>query len=189
MDREAFLAKNCGLSFPHTRGDGPGSSAAHAHASAFSPHPWGWTSSRMLGTNCGWVFPTPVGMDRGGPQPDQISGRFPHTRGDGPKPADTEYQREKFSPHPWGWTDTVFFASDRVSVFPTPVGMDRLPRPSRPAAPRFPHTRGDGPCADDPGRRGVVFSPHPWGWTGQGDYLAVTASVFPTPVGMDRILE
>ena len=52
-----------------------------------------------------------------------------------------------------------------VSVFPTPVGMDRMLGMITPERICFPHTRGDGPIHIPRLVNEQPFSPHPWGWT------------------------
>ena len=53
---------------------------------------------------------------------------------------------------------------------------------------RFPHTRGGGP-----GRRVILerhqaFSPHAWGWTSADAGCRADQCVFPTRVGVDRVM-
>ena len=72
--------------------------------------------------------------------------RFPHTRG--------------------GEPNAFRMLTSGPKVFPTPVGVNRLPAIPNQAAPRFPHTRG-----------------------GEPDIFGVSetaATVFPTPVGVNR---
>ena len=91
---------------------------------------------------------------------------FPHTRGDGPYIGNDSTEADAFSPHPWGWTVVLFNGPQSVSVFPTPVGMDRDDGDCSGSENSFPHTRGDGPHPDTLIVTNTEFSPHPWGWTG-----------------------
>ena len=50
----------------------------------------------------------------------------------------------------------------------------------------FPHTRGDGPSPWVMPTTGRLFSPHAWGWSGQGQFAREGQPVFPTRVGMVR---
>ncbi len=93
-----------------------------------------------------------------------------------------------FSPHPWGWTDKIVRIAGLFGVFPTPVGMDRNKLLSVFLDIRFPHTRGDGPHLHPALNHNPVFSPHPWGWTGDNRFRWGKGNVFPTPVGMDRAI-
>ena len=94
--------------------------------------------------------------------------------------------RQKFSPRPWGWSESKRPENDRALVFPTPVGMVRRKVFRRHYSKRFPHARGDGPadfvfCLAYP-----VFSPRPWGWSVKTLFYLIRFHVFPTPVGMVR---
>ncbi len=52
----------------------------------------------------------------------------------------------------------------------------------------FPHARGDGPPWGAVAKNGMMFSPRPWGWSATASAYATISNVFPTPVGMVRIL-
>mgnify|MGYP007080173665 CR=1 FL=1 len=51
----------------------------------------------------------------------------------------------------------------------------------------IPHTRGDGPLAQNTPQRAHRYSPHAWGWTEPLDLTVGGQLVFPTRVGMDRL--
>ena len=74
-----------------------------------------------------------------------------------------------------------------LTVFPTPVGMDRLRKHFAILGLSFPHTRGDGPLTSSHFAMMRSFSPHPWGWTVHTSRTGDGHRVFPTPVGMDRV--
>ena len=103
--------------------------------------------------------------------------------------AAVQLESQRFSPHPWGWTENLVHGPGDLRVFPTPVGMDRLWASRLLSALGFPHTRGDGPAEADRVAEVSRFSPHPWGWTGQPARLGLLIAVFPTPVGMDLDVE
>ncbi len=125
MDRHGVQHEILARGFPHTRGDGPPARAWKEHGLEFSPHPWGWTGRLSLGGAPTNVFPTPVGMDRSAGCAFDTQLRFPHTRGDGPWVGVCWLCRQRFSPHPWGWTVSEHLPHNEQPVFPTPVGMDR----------------------------------------------------------------
>ncbi len=70
--------------FPHTRGDGPRDGITAQGVAWFSPHAWGWSEMGFYIVKTAYVFPTRVGMVRSRDRSAHQSGRFPHTRGDGP---------------------------------------------------------------------------------------------------------
>ena len=53
---------------------------------------------------------------------------------------------------------------------------------------RFPHMRGDGPFAVHAYSMRQEFSPHAWGWSDNRRKMRETAAVFPTCVGMVRMM-
>ncbi len=63
MDRIKKNKQMEAVSFPHTRGDGPGYSIPVPDDSTFSPHTWGWTAVILPIKARVPVFPTHVGMD------------------------------------------------------------------------------------------------------------------------------
>ncbi len=111
------------------------------------------------------VFPTRVGMDRRGTAARALAGGIPHTRGDGPYRGKLAIHSAKYSPHAWGWTASTRWSWARGSVFPTRVGMDRLPTDHWLSRFGIPHTRGDGPDRSWTVTGLSSYSPHAWGWT------------------------
>ncbi len=75
-----------------------------------------------------------------------------------------------------------------LNVFPTRVGMFREHSATNAACYSFPHTRGDVPWGDC--LRSIVtwFSPHAWGCSDIPCYDTRNGKVFPTRVGMFRVL-
>ncbi len=134
------------------------------------------------------VFPTRVGMDRLCQCLNLRDRCFSHPRGDGPSRHFWNKSMKPFSPPAWGWTAVEFQEIDFARVFPTRVGMDRLPGRRRPLAGGFPHPRGDGPLARIDWLLDLEFSPPAWGWTVWDEYYEGSGVVFPTRVGMDRCI-
>ncbi len=64
--------------------------------------------------------------------------------------------------------------------------MARISPPPTPAAPSFPHPRGDGPPRPLYGLDLLAFSPPAWGWPDLPFRLLGVDGVFPTRVGMAR---
>jgi len=52
--------------FPHARGDGPNIGGLNCPYERFSPRTWGWTALKYALAERLAIFPTHVGMDRGG---------------------------------------------------------------------------------------------------------------------------
>ena len=75
-----------------------------------------------------------------------------------------------------------------AEIFPTPVGMVRRGGIPVWCVAYFPHARGDGPLASARARCPRSFSPRPWGWSGGTAGLGGLGGIFPTPVGMVRVL-
>ena len=64
------------------------------------------------------------------------------------------------------------------------------PHPPTPTHPlRFPHTRGDGPSFCALLIQRFWFSPHAWGWSDRRGLGALSGRVFPTRVGMVRVVD
>ena len=51
-----------------------------------------------------------------------------------------------------------------------------------------PHTRGDEPTVYVTSSFAFMCSPHTWGWTAPGPLLKFSNTVFPTHVGMNRVI-
>ncbi len=127
-------------------------------------------------------------MDRLTPSRRTAARRFPHARGDGPSASSAWIAPLRFSPRAWGWTGVAAAPATGSHVFPTRVGMDREMSREPLENSSFPHARGDGPdervceiCAPR-------FSPRAWGWTVPSGNVTVVSAVFPTRVGMDRVV-
>ena len=111
---------------------------------------------------------------------------FPHARGDGPSESALPPASLAFSPRAWGWSASRPRRVPPRFVFPTRVGMVRLPTPAAPLLSCFPHARGDGPLATTGTLTITLFSPRAWGWSVCSRLTGRPRSVFPTRVGMVR---
>ncbi len=94
-----------------------------------------------------------------------------------------------YSPRPWGWTGHAPRSPNTASVFPTPVGMDRGDALQTTQVIGIPHARGDGPVPRAKVCAACAYSPRPWGWTDAATCRVHSLVVFPTPVGMDRLMK
>ncbi len=186
MVRRCASLLACTAGFPHARGDGPGRPVKRLRRQAFSPRPWGWSDNMVNPDGSREVFPTPVGMVRNGIATNFLAVSFPHARGDGPVNERRAWSMPMFSPRPWGWSAVELKGRAGKVVFPTPVGMVRMPYFFHALDARFPHARGDGPPRRDLASAAHEFSPRPWGWSGVHLSEAFCLEVFPTPVGMVR---
>ncbi len=187
MDRKAeaiILAHNHRV--PHGCGDGPGTASASRPTASCSPRVWGWTELAVMAHRDVLVFPTGVGMDRcpGSTCPTPAS--VPHGCGDGPTPPGFQVDVKTCSPRVWGWTDTLDKSAREAAVFPTGVGMDRLPLIRLTGRTSVPHGCGDGPSWSACRPPATWCSPRVWGWTSWMSSEIFPPNVFPTGVGMDR---
>ena len=94
-----------------------------------------------------------------------------------------------FSPPAWGWSEFILPAFYPEEVFPTRVGMVRAASfPGCTPFWGFPHPRGDGPLTDGIPPPVMSFSPPAWGWSASATTELTQALVFPTRVGMVRLV-
>jgi len=110
------------------------------------------------------MFPTHVGMNRGGNAGAATGLNVPHTRGDEPERAWKVLFAPIHVPHtrgdePAGEQDKRFF----TGMFPTHVGMNRCKSRSQVQQSNVPHTRGDEPRQHQQRKRNLKCSPHTWG--------------------------
>ena len=194
--------------FPHTRGDGPAFDARCCVKIMFSPHAWGWSIKPHTILRNNSVFPTRVGMVRDrangsrtsccfphtrgdGPTTPGKGGsdwRFPHTRGDGPRSAARRRTLPGFPNTRGDGPLADELQQDGPCVFPTRVGMVRIMSRCSLRRSSFPHTRGDGPSIVSGMSTPRSFSPHAWGWSAAVLDRPELADVFPTRVGMVRLI-
>ncbi len=86
MARNQIRQRQGNRRFPHPRGDGPGFLDRLATGGEISPPAWGWPDGGHALALAIDDFPTRVGMARVLAHVVEALSRFPHPRGDGPKP-------------------------------------------------------------------------------------------------------
>ncbi len=160
----------------------------YCYANKFSPHAWGCSAASDRHHTTLYVFPTRVGMFRGGSDARLMDDGFPHTRGDVPGRRPKAVHIRAFSPHAWGCSERRRVRRVPRVVFPTRVGMFRKPHGSPPRRKSFPHTRGDVPTVFGLTSIAHLFSPHAWGCSACRRPDRRTGEVFPTRVGMFRAI-
>src|SRR5260370_810003 len=145
----------------------------------FSPPAWGWSGDAQNRRKSVRVFPTRVGMVRGGNDGLGYWNGFPHPRGDGPASHIFFLVSIRFSPPSWGWSVDQWRNDAREEVFPTRVGMVRDSENAFMNSECFPHPRGDGPGWQRWAWLLERFSPPAWGWSGISLSLHCIGLVFP----------
>ncbi len=135
------------------------------------------------------VFPTRVGMFRTVVAAFFRLGCFPHPRGDVPPRREDIDSGKLFSPPAWGCSVDTNGSNSVFNVFPTRVGMFRLSAKRGHLASCFPHPRGDVPLGGAEPRGRAKFSPPAWGCSGFAPLRALSVEVFPTRVGMFRLIK
>ena len=187
MVRNQFPLGGLDECFPHVRGDGPKPTQHRVDGVRFSPRAWGWSAVLRRMGHRDDVFPTCVGMVRSLTSWGGGRRSFPHVRGDGPHVHLGITLSKKFSPRAWGWSELRRQSSFVDVVFPTCVGMVRVPSGSGCYCSGFPHVRGDGPTRERVNARHFLFSPRAWGWSEEYEKKSNSFTVFPTCVGMVRV--
>ena len=114
--------------------------------------------------------------------------RIPHPRGDGPKRLSWRGTVTKYSPPAWGWSGREGEHERGAGVFPTRVGMVRFRNGLRRFGQSIPHPRGDGPSSLGITNIVRLYSPPAWGWSALFVGNRGRPVVFPTRVGMVRLL-
>ena len=177
-----------GEPLPHGRGDGPIEGTRILATRPSSPRAWGWSALHGEATAAGILFPTGVGMVRMALQSIGEILPLPHGRGDGPRLVRSWTPQMSSSPRAWGWSVVEPKSPKMKNLFPTGVGMVRSPISTRLLLSSLPHGRGDGPyfALDPP--IGPSSSPRAWGWSDSGEIVHVNHRLFPTGVGMVRLV-
>ncbi len=114
---------------------------------------------------------------------------LPHMRGDGSIIDFFPIYCHKFTPHAWGWIESVCHPTEQEVVYPTCVGMDRNDPCLFSTAGGLPHMRGDGSKIQETQILVQQFTPHAWGWICIRHPRSSDAKVYPTCVGMDRLIK
>ena len=153
--------------FPRTRGDGPPIHSRSRCAASVPPHPRGWSLYPRARRRLPPGSPAPAGMVPIRSVATPPVGRFPRTRGDGPRAGRPGAPRSSVPPHPRGWSLCIACRHEPQTGSPAPAGMVPRCTTRRSGTAWFPRTRGDGP-------RGLRVS----GDKGRGS---------PAPAGMVRL--
>ncbi len=150
VDRQVVADAEAPEGIPHACGGGPLLTTGGGNAKPYSPRMWGWTVH-------------PAGMPR-------LPQGIPHACGGGPLlrgkrgwsqtysprmwgwtvDARRRVAHMTYSPRMWGWTEERSPALPACAVFPTHVGVDRLPGRTSSQRTRIPHACGGGPDAGLP---------------------------------------
>ncbi len=186
MARKEARPRTGGPRFPHPRGDGPKQLSLNGPTYEISPPAWGWPDVLAHHRPAVRDFPTRVGMARLDRRRERRQTRFPHPRGDGPRPPLTPPPSAGISPPAWGWPGRGKRLARPASDFPTRVGMARRQHPMSDYDLRFPHPRGDGPTRSSRLYGRQAISPPAWGWPAGGMDRNPNHRDFPTRVGMAR---
>ncbi len=169
---------------PRARGDGPLYPWWTGPREMCSPRPRGWSLLTQLSEDTPLVLPAPAGMvPTPGPRECSHPGA-PRARGDGPQVARGDRYRRLCSPRPRGWSIGRHVGAQPQLVLPAPAGMVPGHRGARPAGPRAPRARGDGPVQIGFDPTGDPCSPRPRGWSRRHGRRTTQAPVLPAPAGM-----
>ena len=169
---------------PHTGGGDPHFQQCPASGAMYSPHGWGWSHDPNSPRARPHVFPTRVGVIPLDNPLSASSSSIPHTGGGDPPAISSPILSLEYSPHGWGWSQSIWLSSYVWWVFPTRVGVI----PTRIHLPYLrqgiPHTGGGDPVGVKAYDDGVLYSPHGWGWSLMESTLMILHWVFPTRVGV-----
>ena len=185
MDPSDSGSFSSGESFPRTRGDGPRVQEWRVSRDWLPPHTRGWTPDARPAEPTPAASPAHAGMDpRGGRGPDG-GGRFPRTRGDGPRTIRCSTAPIRLPPHTRGWTRHRAAAIHVGGASPAHAGMDRSRRRCRQRDGGFPRTRGDGPSTSSGPCSPTGLPPHTRGWTRHSAESVSPDLASPAHAGMD----
>ena len=154
----------------------------------FSPREWGCSVNINSNPSFARVFPTRVGMFRFPRSGYPTGDRFPHASGDVPMHRRGRPLIDLFSPREWGCSGIDVLHRYHLSVFPTRVGMFRNAPKRVSLTLCFPHASGDVPHNASSFSGATAFSPREWGCSDGVSTVWRLHAVFPTRVGMFRIL-
>ena len=165
MDPKDGCKQGDHVSFPRTRGDGPGGLRGYWQSARLPPHARGWTRESARRVRPDGVSPARAGMDLRPVARRRTHGSFPRTRGDGPSLERLNRPLDSFPPHARGWTSLWVDLCVSESVSPARAGMDRRSDRAIEGCFGFPRTRGDGPSNVCASTSAGVLPPHARGWT------------------------
>jgi len=150
-------------SIPHARGGVSEALHGGKDARKYSPRPWGCFHSVGLSTPLSPVFPTPVGVFPPSKHPVGQGTGIPHARGGVSTLMPFYFNRELYSPRPWGCFRGCLRRPACACVFPTPVGVFLLIRAAIMVLASIPHARGGVSDALSAVSKELTYSPRPWG--------------------------
>ena len=153
-----------------------------------SPRPWGCFQKGGRVSENQKVFPTPVGVFLSLTNCSMLHLSLPHARGGVSSTSMTPLLKPGSSPRPWGCFRRACSARAKRKVFPTPVGVFLFPPSTFRAIGCLPHARGGVSHAIQTLPIAARSSPRPWGCFYASRLLYGVAGVFPTPVGVFRLL-
>ena len=188
VDRSEPGFPDVAAALPHARGGGPLCPASLPALHASSPRTWGWTSTCGRERTVDALFPTHVGVDLHRSLSSRCPTTLPHARGGGPVERDRRALAVASSPRTWGWTTALAEHERKYGLFPTHVGVDPSAGFTEGSPAPLPHARGGGPASCRSSLGAAGSSPRTWGWTGLGVPKRRSNPLFPTHVGVDRVI-
>ena len=147
---------------------------------------WGWFALLEWLNGGEAVYPTGVGMVLREFDGAGLCRRLPHGCGDGSPYRFFTLASFQFTPRVWGWFGLRTQTQRIRRVYPTGVGMVRIPQDQAPLDTRLPHGCGDGSFRVWPVPLSLRFTPRVWGWFSVVWRSVMFAPVYPTGVGMVR---
>ena len=173
---------------PRPRGDGPAATGCRRRPARRSPPARGWPGRASLRATTAAAFPARAGMAR-----SRRCGRpgfpgVPRPRGDGPILRSMFLSGFSRSPPARGWPGIPQSECQAYFAFPARAGMARRRSVPCPESQRVPRPRGDGPFAEEFGRKVVERSPPARGWPGMPQSECQAYFAFPARAGMARPL-
>ena len=128
-----------------------------------SPRPWGCFHLQNVRFVLQSLFPTPVGVFPRACRNRTQCQALPHARGGVSSRLTVWGKRLNSSPRPWGCFLDKNTKKQRISLFPTPVGVFLVTSRKNPENPALPHARGGVSVEFLFNSIGSVSSPRPWG--------------------------
>ncbi len=149
--------------YPHMRGDHSRRLAKCRSSTGLPPHAWGPLPRWRQGPAAGGSTPTCVGTTQVNVSPRARTRVYPHMRGDHVQPLGRHRHLPGLPPQAWGPPPCPAGGGDPRRSTPTCVGTTTGPPPVRPAAPVYPHMRGDHCARCRQTTRPGGLPPHAWG--------------------------
>src|SRR5690606_24710266 len=111
------------LCLPHVRGGVSAAGWPEMRSCASSPRPWGCFPRTRAALYPHHVFPTSVGVFPDAREVPRSGDRLPHVRGGVSHVPGSAAAPDASSPRPWGCFREASSIENRLSVFPTSVGV------------------------------------------------------------------